>query len=249
MEEQGIRLNKYLSAAGVCSRREADRLIAAGEVTVDGRTAVTGERVLEGQIVVCQGRMVGSRPQSIILMFNKPPGIVCTADKREKDNIVDYIRYPQRVYPVGRLDKASRGLILMTNRGEMADRLLRSANYHEKEYVVRVNQPLTASFLQQMSAGVYLSELQRTTRKCRVYKIDVHTFGIVLTQGWNRQIRRMCETFGYRVRDLQRIRIMDLTLQDLREGEYRPLTVQEERALMDALFREKSKVRITEYGD
>lgn len=235
MEDTGIRLNKYLSSSGVCSRREADRLIAGGEVYVDGVRALVGQRVMPGQRITCRGRLVEDSAQPVILLVNKPAGIVCTAQKRERQNIVDYIHYPQRIYPVGRLDKQSRGLILMTNQGEIVNRLLRAANYHEKEYVVQVHQPVTADFLRRMSEGVYLPQLEQTTRQCRVYKRDSRSFGIVLTQGLNRQIRRMCEELGYRVTDLQRIRIMNLTLGDLKEGAYRSITPEEQRVLTEAL--------------
>lgn len=235
MEDAGVRLNKYLGRAGVSSRREADRLIAAGEVYIDGERAQIGQRVFPGQQVVCQGRPVKEDVQPVILLVNKPAGIVCTAERRERNNIVAFIDYPQRIYPVGRLDKASRGLILMTNQGDIVNRLLRAANFHEKEYVVRVDRPITPAFLKQMAAGVFLPELEQTTRKCRVYQIDARTFGIVLTQGLNRQIRRMCAALGYRVEDLLRIRIMNLTLGDLSEGAYREITREELQELTEAL--------------
>lgn len=235
MEEMGIRLNKYLSDSGVCSRREADRLIAAGKVTVDGKTAEMGQRIFTGQQVVFCGKPVTDKPEPVLLMVNKPRGIVCTAEKREKDNIVDFLKYPQRIYPVGRLDKESHGLILMTNQGELVNQILKGSNYHEKEYIVRVDRPVDAEFIRHMSEGVYLPDLDRTTRRCKVRKLDRNSFSIVLTQGWNRQIRRMCEACGYRVRDLERIRIMNLRLGDLPEGKYRPLDDAEYRKLMDML--------------
>ena len=160
---------------------------------------------------------------------------MCTAQRSEKNNIVDFIHYPQRVYPVGRLDKESRGLILMTNQGELVNRILKGSNFHEKEYVVRVDRPITADFVKKMSGGIYLPDLDRTTRKCQVKKQSRDVFSIILTQGWNRQIRRMCEACGYRVRDLQRIRIMDLTLGDLPEGQYREAEPEEIRRLTEQL--------------
>ena len=189
MDEQGVRINKYLSEAGVCSRREADRQIEAGAVTVDGVCARPGTRVLPGQTVCFQGRS----------------GIVCTAEKREKNNVIDYIHYPKRIYPVGRLDKDSEGLLLLTNQGDLVNKIMRAGNMHEKEYLVTVNKPLTESFLRGMAGGVPLVELNATTRRCFVERIGKREFRIILTQGLNRQIRRMCEYFGYRVEKLVRI--------------------------------------------
>ncbi len=234
----GQRLNKFLSNAGICSRREADRRIDAGQVTVDGQPAQLGQRVLPGQEVAVDGRIIGGKEEEIILLFHKPRGIVCTAEKREKKNIVDFIGYPSRIYPVGRLDKESRGLILMTNQGDIVNRMMRAGNQHEKEYQVKVNRPLTETFLRQMKAGVFLEELGEMTRPCRVRRTGERTFRIVLTQGLNRQIRRMCQTLGYGVTDLVRVRIMNLYLTGIREGEYRRIRRQEraelERLLIDS---------------
>ena len=235
MEENGIRLNKFLSASGICSRREADRSIEAGEVLVDGVVAQMGQRIFPDQEVIFRGKKVSERPAPVLLMVNKPKGIVCTAEKREKQNLVDFIHYPQRVYPVGRLDKDSRGLILMTNQGELVNQILKESMFHEKEYLVWVNRPVTAEFVRSMSEGIYLSEFDRTTRKCRVEKKSKNMFSITLTQGWNRQIRRMCEACGYRVMDLQRIRIMNLKLGDLPEGAFREVTEAEYQALIGQL--------------
>lgn len=235
MQETEIRLNKWLSASGICSRREADRMIDQGEVLVDGVPAVRGQKITPEQHVVFRGKTVEASPQRVLLMVNKPRGIVCTAEKREKDNIVDFIHYPQRIYPVGRLDKDSRGLILMTNQGELVNKILKESMYHEKEYLVWVDKAITAEFVRKMAQGVYLPELGRTTRKCRVLKKSRMQFSIVLTQGWNRQIRRMCEACGYRVRDLQRIRIMNLELGDLPEGKYRQVTQTEYHRLLKEL--------------
>ena len=170
METEGIRLNKYLSEAGVCSRREADRQIEAGAVLVNGRTAMVGTRIMPGDCVEYQGREVHNRQKPVLLLLNKPPGIVCTAEKREKNNVVDYLHYPVRLYPVGRLDKNSRGLLLMTNQGDLVNRIMRSRNYHEKEYIVRVDRPINADFIRRMSEGLYLPELEVTTRPCKVEK-------------------------------------------------------------------------------
>ena len=228
---EDIRLNKYLSDAGVCSRREADRQIEAGNVTVDGVTATMGMRISPDAKVVYCGKPVVPVEEKVILLVNKPKGIVCTSEKMEKNNIVDYIHYPVRLYPVGRLDKDSRGLILMTNDGEFSNRLLKARYYHEKEYLVTVRREVTADFVQKMSAGVYIEEEGKKTRPCKVQKRNKNQFTIILTQGWKRQIRRMCEACGNRVEDLQRIRIENITLGDVAEGSYRKLTAEEEREL------------------
>lgn len=227
MEGNGIRINKFLSEAGVCSRREADRQIEAGNVTIDGRTAVTGDKVIEGQKVCFNGNEVTKEQEMILIAFNKPVGIVCTAEKREKNNVIDYINFPKRIYPIGRLDKDSKGLLLLTNNGDIVNKMMRSGNMHEKEYIVTVNKPISDSFIRGLAGGVPLVELGVTTRKCHVKKLSNKTFKIILTQGYNRQIRRMCEYFGYRVVELERVRIMNITLGDLKEGEYRDVTTQE----------------------
>ena len=235
METEGIRLNKYLSEAGVCSRREADRQIESGAVLVNARTAMVGTRIMPGDCVEYQGREVHNRQKPVLLLLNKPPGIVCTAEKREKNNVVDYLHYPVRLYPVGRLDKNSRGLLLMTNQGDLVNRIMRSRNYHEKEYIVRVDRPINADFIRRMSEGLYLPELEVTTRPCKVEKQSKYVFRIVLTQGLNRQIRRMCAVCGYQVRDLQRVRIMNLMLTGIPEGQYREITQDEYKELMELL--------------
>ena len=227
MEGNGIRINKFLSEAEVCSRREADRQIEAGNVTIDGRTAVTGDKVIEGQKVCFNGDEVTKEQEMILIAFNKPVGIVCTAEKREKNNVIDYINFPKRIYPIGRLDKDSKGLLLLTNNGDIVNKMMRSGNMHEKEYIVTVNKPISDSFIRGLAGGVPLVELGVTTRKCHVKKLSNKTFKIILTQGYNRQIRRMCEYFGYRVVELERVRIMNITLGDLKEGEYRNITAQE----------------------
>lgn len=235
METEGIRLNKFLSEAGVCSRREADRQIDAGNVFVNGKVATMGLRVTERDVVEFQGKEIFTKPKPVLLLCNKPEGIVCTAEKREKNNIVDYIHYPVRLYPVGRLDKNSRGLLLMTNQGELVNRIMRARNYHEKEYIVRVDKPITRTFITDMAKGVFLPELDVKTRPCQVEKLSKYTFRIVLTQGLNRQIRRMCQVFGYHVRDLQRTRIMNLTLEGIKEGEYREIRKEEYEELLSLL--------------
>lgn len=233
------RINKYLSSHGVCSRREADRMVAEGRVLVDGKTAVIGEMVDDSNTICIDGRQISSAsPEQIIIAFNKPVGIVCTTkDRHNKNNIVDYIRYPERIYPVGRLDKESDGLILLTNDGDMMDRILRSVNGHEKEYIVSVNRPINDTFIKRMSEGIYLEELERTTKKCVVRKVSDRTFRIILTQGLNRQIRRMCDALGYKVTKLTRIRIMNIELGELAVGQYRELTESEVTVLKEQLYK------------
>ncbi len=231
-----VRINKYLSAAGFCSRREADRLVEAGRVSIDGRVAGMGDKVSDGQKVQVDNKDISVEEEKILLAFNKPAGIVCTTtDSQGANNIVDYIGYNKRIYPIGRLDKDSHGLILMTNNGEIMDKILRSANGHEKEYIVEVNKDIDDEFVKNMSKGVYLEELERTTLPCRVYKDGKRKFRIILTQGLNRQIRRMCDNLGYRVVDLKRIRIMNIVLGDLKEGSYRNVTDKEYSRLLSML--------------
>lgn len=231
MEE--IRLNKYLSEAGVCSRREADRLIKEGRVTVNGRRAQLGEKMTVSDRVEVDGKPTRQEEERILLAFYKPEGIVCTAEKREKNNVIDYIGYPKRIYPVGRLDKESTGLLLLTNDGELVNKIMRAGNYHEKEYQVQVNHPVTEVFLEKMSQGVPI--LDTVTRPCRVWKTGKNSFTIVLTQGLNRQIRRMCEYLGYRVTVLKRVRIMNIRLDGMKKGELRPVTGQELEQLKEML--------------
>ena len=218
-----MRINKYLSAQGVCSRREADRLLEAGRITVDGVTAMCGQQVDDNSVICIDGsRISDEKPQDVLMAFNKPRGIVCTTtDNQGKNNIVDYIGYDKRIYPVGRLDKDSDGLILLTNNGEITDKILRSVNGHEKEYVVKVNKKITDTFLKNMADGVYLKELDVTTKPCSISRINNYTFRIILTQGLNRQIRRMCQESGYKVESLTRVRIMNIELGGLKIGEYR----------------------------
>ena len=232
-KKEPVRLNKYLSEAGVCSRREADRLIESGKVTVDGVRAQTGMRVTPGQTVKVGRKIVSKQDEMILLAVNKPRGIVCTEERRERNSIVRFLNYPVRVTYVGRLDKDSRGLLLMTNNGDIINKMMRAANYHEKEYKVTVDQEITPEFIRQMSSGVPI--LDTVTRPCRVEKIGKHTFSIILTQGLNRQIRRMCEALGYQVRDLVRVRVMNIRLGSLKEGEYRKVTDEELEELYELL--------------
>ncbi len=228
-----VRLNKYLSEAGVCSRREADRLIESGRVTVDGQKAQTGMKITPGQVVRVGKKTVSRQDDMIVLAVNKPRGIVCTEEKREKNSIVRFLDYPVRVTYAGRLDKDSRGLLLMTNNGDIIDRMMRGANRHEKEYKVTVDKEITEEFLKKMSEGVPI--LDTVTRPCRVSRIGKYTFSIVLTQGLNRQIRRMCEALGYEVKDLVRVRVMNIRLGSLKEGQYRKLSDEELEELYDLL--------------
>ena len=231
--KESVRLNKYLSEAGVCSRREADRLIESGKVTVDGVTAQMGMRVTAGQIVKVGKITVSKQDEMIVLAVNKPKGIVCTEDQRERDSIVRFLNYPVRVTYAGRLDKDSRGLLLMTNNGDIINQMMRAANRHEKEYKVTVDKEITEQFIKKMSEGVPI--LDTVTRPCTVKKIGKYTFSIILTQGLNRQIRRMCAAFGYEVKDLVRIRIMNIRLGSLKEGAYRKLTDEELEELYEML--------------
>lgn len=232
-KKEPVRLNKYLSEAGVCSRREADRLIEKGQVTVDGQTAVTGMRVVPGQEVKVGKKVVSRQDEMVVLAVNKPRGIVCTEDRRERDSIVRFLNYPVRVTYAGRLDKDSRGLLLMTNNGDIINRMMRAANQHEKEYKVTVDREITEEFLRKMSEGVQI--LDTVTRPCRVEKLGKYTFSIILTQGLNRQIRRMCEALGYGVKDLLRIRVMNIRLGSLKEGQYRKVTDKELEELYEMI--------------
>ncbi|MDR1801803.1 MAG: pseudouridine synthase [Lachnospiraceae bacterium] len=223
-----IRLNKFLNEAGFCSRRAADKLIEEGKVTIDGQKATLGMKVSDGQVVRVGKKVISGKEKRVVLAFYKPMGIVCTEDRRFAGNLVDFINYPMRVTYAGRLDKDSEGLMLLSNDGELVGEITKASNFHEKEYKVRVNKPLTESFIKAMSSGVTINDEEKdihtVTRKCEVKKTGTYTFSIVLTQGINRQIRRMCEALGYRVRGLIRTRIMHITLGDLKPGGYRELS-------------------------
>ncbi len=227
--EDAVRINKYLSQCGVCSRREADRLLEAGAITINGAVAQVGQMVAPSDEILVSGKRVRQADKEIIIAYHKPAGIVCTTSRADKDNIIDAIGYPERIYPVGRLDKDSTGLILLTNNGQLMDDILRGRNRHEKEYVVTVDRPVKESVFQAMEQGVPI--LDTMTAPCRIPVRRGKMFHIVLTQGLNRQIRRMCEYFGYRVRRLKRIRVMNIELGDLPEGQWRPLTDEEIRQL------------------
>ena len=230
-EQTGIRLNKFLADAGICSRRQADQMIADGRVTVNGTPAQTGMRIMPGDQVLFDGKPVYPEEEEILIAFHKPRGIVCTSNPKEKDNIIEYINYPKRIYTVGRLDKDSEGLILLTNQGDLVNRIMRAGNYHEKEYLVTVDRPYTEDFLEKMSAGIFLEELEVTTRPCKVTPVDDKRFRIILTQGYNRQIRRMCEALGYEVKRLIRERVMNIRLTGLLPGKWRDVTEQEKQVL------------------
>lgn len=235
--EEKMRINKYLSSSGYCSRREADRLLEQGRVTIDGRKAELGDRAGEGEKVCVDGKPVYPEKKRIVIAFHKPAGVVCTSSRKEKNNIIDYIRFPQRIYPVGRLDKDSTGLIFLTNDGELMDRILRGKNGHEKEYIVQVNRPIKPEILAAMSQGVPI--LDTMTRPCKIEPMNERTFRIVLTQGLNRQIRRMCEYFGYKVTKLKRVRIMNVVLDGLQEGKWRYLSEEELRIMEKSLKGQK----------
>jgi 23S rRNA pseudouridine2604 synthase len=224
--QEGTRINKYLSEIGFCSRREADKLIDAGRVTINGKVPEMGTKVLSSDVVSVDGKALG-KPENdfVYLAFNKPMGIVCTTDTGvERDNIIDFINYPKRIFPIGRLDKPSEGLIFLTNDGDIVNKILRARNNHEKEYLVKVDRQIDADFIMNMANGVPI--LDTVTRKCIVEPIDKYRFRIILTQGLNRQIRRMCEYLGYNVVRLKRIRIMNVKL-DIPVGQWRYLTEEE----------------------
>lgn len=224
-QQDKIRINKYLSANGFCSRREADRLIEQGRVTINGIAAVMGDKAGIGDVVRVGNRQVGTENKKVVLAFYKPKGVVCTEKDAHADKIVkDWVHYPVRVTYAGRLDKDSEGLLLLSNDGDLIQAMMKGTNNHEKEYIVKTDREITDDFLSKMEKGVYLKELSLTTKSCRVEKIGKYTFRITLTQGVNRQIRRMCAVFGYRVNALKRIRVMNIELGDLREGQFRELT-------------------------
>lgn len=232
-QKEAVRLNKYLSEAGVCSRREADRLIESGRVFVDGMRAKTGMKIVPGQVVKVGKKVVSKQDEMVVLAVNKPVGIVCTEERRERNSIIRFLNYPIRVTYIGRLDKDSKGLLLMTNNGDIINKMMRAGNMHEKEYKVTVDKEITKQFLDKMASGVPI--LDTITRPCKIKKIGKYTFQIILTQGLNRQIRRMCEALGYQVKELIRIRVMNIELGNLKEGEYRKLTDEELECLYEQI--------------
>lgn len=236
-----MRLNKFLASIGVCSRREADKAIEAGRVMINGQVVELGATVGDEDLVSFDGRYIGmgkyvEKIKPIIIAFNKPEGLVCTtSDNDGAMNVVDYIGMKERIYPVGRLDKDSSGLLLLTNQGSLTNSLLRAANYHEKEYIVKVNKDIDDAFINKMANGIYLYELKTKTRKCKVKKLNKNTFSIVLTQGLNRQIRRMCLACGMKVQKLNRVRIVNIKLDGLALGDYRNLSDEEVKKLYKEL--------------
>ena len=235
-QQAGKRLNKYIADSGYCSRREADRLIQEGRVKVDGHTGGLGDRVLDGMRVTVDGHPLTGESEKVYILLYKPRGIVCTADPREPMNVVDYVGHPARIFPVGRLDKDSEGLLLMTSDGEIVNRILRAAGGHEKEYEVTIDKPVTPEFVRKMSNGVPI--LDTVTLPCRVRRTGEKSFNIILVQGLNRQIRRMCEALGTNVTHLRRIRIMNLKLTGLKPGQWRDLTPKELQGLLALLEEE-----------
>ena len=236
-----IRLNKALSESGFCSRREADKLIEAGRVAVNGTKSTLGDRAFPDDVITVDGKPIKNVNKQIYLAFHKPVGITCTTDQRVKGNIVDYINYPERIFPIGRLDKPSEGLILLTNDGDIVNKILRAGNNHEKEYIVTVDRPVTEQFIFRMSNGVPI--LNTVTKKCKVEKISRFVFRIVLVQGLNRQIRRMCEYLGYEVTALKHIRIMNVDLENLPVGKWRELTPNELKEI-DLLLKDSKKTAL-----
>lgn len=234
-----MRLNKYISETGICSRREADAWIASGRVTINGKRAELGTQVNEGDEVRVDKRVVGEKKRHIYICLNKPVGITCTTERHIEGNIIDFIGHAERIFPIGRLDKDSEGLILLTNHGDIVNVILRSENNHEKEYIVTVDKPVTEAFLTGMARGVNI--LGERTKPCRVSRVDKYVFRIILTQGLNRQIRRMCEVFGYQVRRLQRIRIMNIRLGNLKVGQWRNLSDAELRGLLPTTAARRSR--------
>ena len=225
-----MRLNKYISETGLCSRREADARIEAGRVTINGAVATLGTKVNEGDVVCVDGKPVGGEQKHVYIALNKPVGVICTTDREIPGNITDFVNYRERIFPIGRLDKESEGLILLTNNGDIVNEILRVENAHEKEYVVTVDRPVTEIFLNGMASGVRI--LGTVTRPCKVTRVAPATFRIILTQGLNRQIRRMCSFYGYKVLRLQRVRIINLTLDGIKTGQWRELKDSEVRGLL-----------------
>ena len=223
--QDSINLNKFISSTGICSRRDAEKFIKAGRVTINKNIAQLGNRVFKGDSVRVDGRLLEAKPRTLYIALNKPIGIVCTTDSKEKKNIVKFVGYPERLFPIGRLDKPSEGLIFLTNDGDIVNKILRAGNNHEKEYIVTVDKKITDDFIARMGNGIPI--LGEVTKKCKVKKINDFTFQIILTQGLNRQIRRMCEYLDYEVTKLKRERIMNVSLGNLKTGDWRELTSEE----------------------
>ena len=229
MQDDSISLNKFISSTGICSRREADKYIDAGRVKINGKIAQKGNRVLPGDAVSLDNKPVKNKVRRVIIAFNKPPGVTTTTDLKDRDNIISFIRFKERIFPIGRLDKASSGLILLTNDGDIVNKILRKENKHDKEYIVTVDKPVTENFLKKMRNGIPI--LGTVTNPCKARKLGKNKFSIILTQGLNRQIRRMCEYCGYKVMTLKRTRIMHLQLGNLKVGHWRHLSKSELKIL------------------
>lgn len=227
------RLNKYISETGLCSRREADKLVEEGRVSVNGTIPLLGTKVSEDDEIKIDGKLLKQKSKLVYLAFNKPVGITCTTDRNKKGNIIDFIKYPQRIFPIGRLDKPSEGLIFLTNDGDIVNKILRAGNNHEKEYIVTVDKQISPAFINAMGNGVPI--LDTVTKKCFVEQESSNSFRIILTQGLNRQIRRMCDSLGYHVRQLKRTRIMNIHLKGIKEGEWRLLTKEEMSFITNAV--------------
>lgn len=228
-----MRINKYISETGYCSRRETDRLIGSGRITINGVTCEPGDEVVAGDTVLIDGQPIPNRDEPVYIALNKPIGITCTAAPHVKDNIIEFVNHPSRIFAIGRLDKASEGLILLTNDGDIVNKMMRVENGHEKEYVVNVYKLVTEEFIQKMSNGVDI--LGVTTKPCEVFQLSEYVFRIILTQGLNLQIRRMCKALGYRVLRLERIRIMNISIEGIEQGQWRDLTQEELKVLHDQL--------------
>ena len=235
-EDTGIRINKYIASAGVCSRRDADKLIDQGRVTINGKIAKAGDKVNEGDAVKVGSKLVKVQEEKTVLAYYKPVGVTCTEkDEHAEITVKEAVRYKERVTYAGRLDKESEGLLIMTNDGDLIQSMMKGENYHEKEYIVKISKPVTREFVEKMSGGIYLKELDKTTRPCKVERVTKDSFSIVLTQGMNRQIRRMCEALDVKVLQLKRVRVLTVTLGGLKPGEYRKLSNAEVESLRDAL--------------
>jgi 23S rRNA pseudouridine2604 synthase len=241
-----MRLNKYISDTGTCSRREADRLIEQGRVAVNGKVPELGTKVSDEDVITIDGKPLRAKEKPLYIAFNKPIGITCTTDLKDKDNIIDYLQHPKRIFPIGRLDKPSEGLIFLTNDGDIVNKILRAGNNHEKEYVVTVDKPITPEFIQQMANGVAI--LDTVTKKCVVEQLGKNQFRIILTQGLNRQIRRMCEALDYNVVKLKRTRIMNISLDGIEYGKWRYLSETEINAI-NALVADSSKTEEASFID
>jgi 23S rRNA pseudouridine2604 synthase len=247
---EAIRINKFISETGFCSRREADKLVEQGKVTLNGRIAVLGDKAAPGDDVRVNGKPLKAKKAGVYIAFNKPVGITCTTERQIKGNIIDYIKHKERIFPIGRLDKPSEGLIFLTSDGDIVNKILRAGNNHEKEYVVTVNKPITGDFIQKMASGVPI--LGVVTQKCFVRKDSSFVFTIILTQGLNRQIRRMCEFLGYEVTRLKRVRIMNVTLENLPTGKWRDLTPSEMEEINKAVansVKTEERSQFDEWGE